>query len=120
MKRLLLLSIAFFLSACPNSSRLVSPNPPQIVDSQLCGSACERLSTLGCDEGKPVGTGIACNGDWECGHTEQCVNRWCFDTCEHFCSETQAWGVWLDPTCVSQINSCNEIDTCPTPVKNKN
>jgi len=104
------------LTGC-KTSRMVTPNPPVITDSALCGVACERLTQLSCEEGKAVSTGIACNGDWECSPGEDCVNRVCFDSCEHFCLVSQSHGVWFDLTCVSQINSCGEINFCPLSVE---
>lgn len=101
------------ISGCRSNDRSpVSPTPPVIEDSDSCAQACERLSSLGCAEGLPVASGVECVGDHDCREGSQCVDRVCHDSCETFCRETQAWGVWLQPRCVAQINACYEVDRC--------
>lgn len=115
MRMIIAIRAALFFtcaSACADR-RLVTPNPVEITDSAMCDIACSRLQQLECAEGKPVPTGVACTADWNCSAGEQCVERVCTTTCAQFCFDVQAAGVWLDPTCVAAISSCDAIDACP-------
>lgn len=67
------------------------PVPIDPGDSEMCLAACSRMEALGCEEGKPLEDGTSC---------------------VKFCVETQAAGHALNPTCLSKINSCSEIDHC--------
>jgi hypothetical protein len=71
-------------------------DPPPVVivppDTDKCPAACANLQVLGCEEGDPLGDGT---------------------TCTEFCIRTQKNGAWLDPDCVSKVQSCHEIEkTC--------
>lgn len=86
---LLLSTLAIFLltaSSCPPTP---TPHPPE--DTDKCPAACERLRELGCPEGEPLEDGT---------------------TCEDFCIQTQDEGHALNPTCVMEIDSCEEIESC--------
>lgn len=84
------------VEGCPRENE-VPWNPPVVItDSDHCKLACEHLRDLKCKEGDPVkATGDA-------GYV----------SCEDFCRETQSNGVWLNPKCVEQINTCSELETC--------
>ena len=111
MRSLVVLSIVLSVSAC-QKVQPVSPTPPIIEDTDQCAQACQRLSQLGCDEGRPVPAGVECVSDSDCRVGDQCMDRVCHASCETFCRETQAWGAWLQPRCVSQINFCGELNNC--------
>ncbi len=61
------------------------------TDTDMCPAACERLRELECSEGEDLADGTPC---------------------EIFCVETQNNGFPLNPTCVSGLQSCGEIDNC--------
>lgn len=75
------------LAGCPKPTPV--PNPPP--DTDKCPAACEKLRSLGCEEGQPLEDGT---------------------TCEQFCQATQDAGHWLNPTCIMSIESCGEIEDC--------
>ena len=60
-------------------------------DTDNCPAACQNLRALGCSEGQPLPDGTSC---------------------ERFCVETQINGMPLNPTCIMQITSCDEVDVC--------
>lgn len=99
------------LIGCPNP-RPVSPTPPVIDDSDVCVQACQHLNDLGCEEGRPVASGVECVSDSDCREGDDCVDRVCHAPCATFCRETQDWGIWLQPRCVAEINLCGDIDRC--------
>lgn len=67
------------------------PTPHIPDDTHMCADACENLRALGCQEGEQLEDG---------------------SSCESFCVETQDSGHALNPTCVSQIQACSEIESC--------
>jgi hypothetical protein len=93
----------------------ISPTPPVITDSEYCKSACLRLYELGCPEGNNVSVGIQCVADSDCNVGQQCEDRLCVVSCETFCIDSQRWGVWLNPTCVATLNSCDALESCALP-----
>lgn len=91
----------------------VTPMPPVVTDQAACPAACSNLRKLGCEEAQPIQTKVSCNLDSECGHAAVCSGGTCLASCERFCIDTENNGVWLDPVCVSSINSCSYVDNCP-------
>jgi hypothetical protein len=104
--------ILFFggcLNSCPSSPIL--PAPPEVIDADMCKPACDHLKELGCEEGEPVDTGEDCPPGMGCKDAS-CIEGVCMVTCERFCEETEKNGVWLNPTCVVNVASCDKIETC--------
>jgi len=108
-------TLLFF--ACKNNVE-ITPQPPIIVDQHMCSAACANLQSLKCEDGNYIDSKKHCDSTYECIPGQLCMSGTCHTSCEDFCIETQNAGVWLDPTCVSKINSCPEIDSCPQ-TKNK-
>lgn len=99
MKYLALLALILLALGCPPKDPVVPPpNPP--VDTDLCGEMCEHLKTLGCEEGEDV-----YNNDIP-GPVDE-PNQ----SCEDWCAEMQDKGVFINPRCVSKVESCDEIET---------
>lgn len=100
MKNLIFCSFLFILIGCPQNP--VTPKPtPIVVDTEMCDTADKHLAQL-------------CLADSE-------KNKYCCmigsptkkgKTYTQFCIEKQNQGVWLNPRCVSQITSCEQIDNC--------
>jgi hypothetical protein len=68
--------------------------PPVAIEpdgTEFCAEACARLNDLGCAEGQPLSDGTSC---------------------EVFCIQTQEKGHPLNPSCVAEISSCDEISLC--------
>lgn len=106
MRRLLhLLPLLTFLTACPGPSPGPSPNPIPTPDSALCGDMCKHIGPkdqggLGCEEGTPV-------YDSDLPGPKGVPNKSCTD----FCTGQQANGVFVNPRCVMQVKSCDEIES---------
>lgn len=108
-----------------NNDGKVTPQPPVITDSSDCEAACTNLQRLHCPEGEPIDMGDSCKASGDCKDLnnksdpkQYCgTNGHCMVTCATFCVDTQNQGVWLDPACVKQITSCEQINSCPTPKK---
>lgn len=78
------------VTACPleRSPRLTE----KPTDTMKCGIACDHMASLGCKQAQPIpidGGSVSC---------------------KTFCEETQATGVWLNPSCVEKITKCEEIE----------
>lgn len=87
-----------FLGCPPPSGPVVPPpNPP--VDTDWCGKMCDHLEGLGCEEGKPV-----YNNDLP--GPPDVPNQSCKDHCE----ELQNRGFFVNPRCVAQVKTCEEIE----------
>ena len=100
--RALLLSL-FILVGCKTGYEPV-PQPPVITDTDQCPAACDNLRTLNCEDGCGPGHESACT--YPDGGTY---------SCEDYCRNAQSNGVihvWLNPTCVKEINSCDQIEQC--------
>lgn len=96
----------------------VSPHPPVITDSDQCPAACENLRRLGCEEGQPIDVATKCGTGMDCTPGQYCESGTCHATCDQFCREMEASGVWLDPVCVSQITDCRQLNSgCPATSK---
>ncbi len=101
---LLLLAPLAFIGCQP----AVSPPP----DSNLCPQMCQHIGPadaggLGCVEGNPF-------YDSAKGGEAGVPN----ETCTEFCIHQQANGVFINPRCVIQVTSCDQIEaarakTCP-------
>ena len=97
-------TVFLYANSCNNEP---SWDPRPVSDSEYCAAACEHIgsgdSGLNCEEGKP----IEMKPD-ACASVDDvdCVS------CEKFCRDTQAEGVWLNPRCVVDIVSCDTIDSC--------
>lgn len=108
-----------------NNDGKVTPQPPVINDSHECEAACANLQRLRCPEGEPIDMGKSCKEVNQCvgldgkpDPKQYCgTNGHCMVTCVQFCIDTQNQGVWLDPACVKQITSCEQIHSCPVPKK---
>ena len=111
--------IGIFLG-CPRTTE-ITPTPPEINDQAMCKVACDHIGPEGlrCDEGLPIDMGKACLADTQCDTHQLCSAGRCIVTCERFCIDTENNGVWLDPTCVSTVKSCSEIDSCPRTIVKK-
>lgn len=97
------------LGGCPEP---VVPHPVvEPVDTNLCAKACLKMEELKCEEGQPIDMGTKCSSNAQCKIDEYCGAGTCHVSCEVFCKETQATGVWLNPTCVMSITACNQIES---------
>lgn len=110
-----IIALSLLVSGCPRIE--VTPNPPVITDQANCSSACARLKILRCEEGTDLDMKKACVTIDECGKGQTCVDGRCIVTCTQFCTDTENRGVFLDPTCVMNITSCDQIERCPLPTK---
>lgn len=99
MKRLAWLVFpAVWLLGCPPTQPPVPPpNPP--VDTDKCGEMCDHLKKLGCEEGEDL-----YNNDLPGPNGEP--NQSCADNCK----ELQDKGFFVNPRCVAQVKTCEEIE----------
>jgi hypothetical protein len=112
-------------ASCNNNHGKVTPAPPVVTDQGDCQAACDHMKDLGCVQANPTEMGTTCKFDSDCkgpdgnwDHGQSCAaNGRCIITCTNFCIATENQGVWLDPTCVKNITSCDQIDQCPLPQK---
>jgi hypothetical protein len=116
--------IVAVMSDCKVVFPIITPNPPVVTDQSDCASACDNLKFLGCKEGNPIDMGTTCHVDADCKDvhgvtdtTQACsALGTCMTTCVNFCTVTENQGVWLDPSCVAKVTSCDQIEQCPAPV----
>jgi len=101
---------------CPSVNHNTA-HPPVVTDQNKCGSACAHIGPQGlnCEEGKPIDMKKPCVNTAGCSSGQTCEVGTCTTSCEQFCIATENQGVWLDPTCVATITSCDQIDSCPLP-----
>ena len=83
--------VSLFLAGCPRPL----PVPREPPDTHLCPAACAKLDKLGCEEAEPIE-----------------MRDGSMVTCTEFCVDLQQKGHWLNPTCVSEISSCEGMDQC--------
>lgn len=83
-------------------------------DNGACNQACVKLSSLGCVEAQPLKADRQCVEDSDCPDISSCIRGECETSCLDFCIATQDNGVWLNPTCVMNIKTCDELNLCPT------
>jgi hypothetical protein len=110
--------LAAIFVGCPKSLGVTS-QPPVVTDQDQCVPACAKLKELHCADGEPIDMKKSCVIQAECGPGQTCSGGTCHASCEQFCRDTEDQGVWLDPICVSQITSCDQVDSCPTPQPKK-
>lgn len=104
------------LGGCPVSGIMVTPQPPTVVDQDKCQAACDNLKRLGCEEAEPIDMHASCFGDAECLPGQTCSTfGTCVASCVSFCVDTENQGVWLDPGCVANVKTCDQVDSCPLP-----
>lgn len=66
--------------------------PEDLEHSKLaCEKACENLKELRCPEAQSLSDGT---------------------TCETFCMDTERNGLGLNTKCLSEIEACDQINTC--------
>jgi hypothetical protein len=41
----------------------------------------------------------------------------CTVSCVDFCIDVENHGIWLDPACVANIKTCEQISNCPESVR---
>lgn len=91
MKTLIFVAFAILLVGCPHNPVVHHP-----TDTASCGTACQHLRDLKCEEGSPLPDGT---------------------TCEGFCQSTQNSGHALVPSCVVNIKQCTDMNNldafCP-------
>ncbi len=95
MRPLLALALVMATLVGCASCRSTPVGPENVVDAgddDACGRACRRLTTLGCPEAEPTDAGA---------------------TCVAVCRDAEASGVVsLEPECVANVASCDDIDSC--------
>ena len=101
-----MLPFLLILTACSNCSPAQERpidyrDTPVVKDSDSCGTAQKHLNDL-------------CNADpsknsYCCAVVEDTKKGKNFET---FCHETQDNGIFIDPTCLSSIVDCSQIDMC--------
>lgn len=109
--------------SCHNVTPGVTPAPPVVTDQSQCQAACDNLKVLGCAEANPIDMGTQCKHDADCVgpdgkpdvYQSCAANGACIISCVNFCTSTEKNGVWLDPTCVALIVTCDQIESCPAP-----
>jgi hypothetical protein len=91
MKTLLLVA-ALSTAWCSN------PGPPTPIDPEprppataSCASMCDRMRSLGCEEGEPTEGGASC---------------------EMYCENAQASPSPLPVACMTQVRSCEQVPRC--------
>lgn len=73
-----------------NKNNKINNPPHEITDTNLCSLAEKNLKLHHCKEGEPTKTG---------------------KTFTEVCNNAQAHNIWFNPSCLSQINDCQEITT---------
>lgn len=105
-----------FVVSCSNftakNQRGLVPQPPIVTDQNMCSRACDNLTKLKCPESQPIKLARRCSPQTKCDSGQSCVNGNCTVPCVTFCIQTQNVGVWLNPSCVANIRTCNDIDAC--------
>jgi hypothetical protein len=104
MRRTLLLLSFLGLIGCPPLRQAPSPSPTVPPDSDLCGAMCKHIGPraqggLGCEEGESV-------YDSDRPGKRGVPNK----SCEDFCREQQAHGVFVNPRCIMKVETCSEIE----------
>lgn len=99
MKRLawLVFPVVWLLGCPPSQPPVPPPNPP--VDTDKCGEMCDHLKKLGCEEGGDLYNNDLPGPDGE-------PNQSCADNCK----ELQDKGFFVNPRCVAQVTTCEEIE----------
>jgi hypothetical protein len=97
----LVLSFSVLILGCPIQPQSPSPHPVIPPDSDLCAAMCNHIGPKGlwCEEGNAV-------YDSDLPGPPDVPNL----TCETWCKNEQANGVFINPRCVAQVKSCSEIE----------
>lgn len=82
---------------CGKSTDLPKPDAPP--DTDWCRTMCDHLFQLGCEEGDDV-----YNSDLP--GTPGVPNQ----GCREFCEDLQNKGLAVNPRCVAQVDSCDQIE----------
>lgn len=95
------LAVVALLVGCPPPKDPVVPPPTPPPDTDWCGTMCDHLKMLGCEEGEPV-----YNND-KPGPVDV-PNQ----SCEEWCTELQDPDhlYFINPRCVSEVTSCDQIE----------
>lgn len=103
MKNLLSIAIAFsFLGIDCNQAYVTPPKPtPVVVDTDLCQTAEAHLKSL-CDS-NPTNNLYCCQVVTPTKKGKSYAE---------FCREKQEQGLFLNPKCVSEVISCDQVDVC--------
>lgn len=64
---------------------------PVVTDTNYCKVAEEHLLSLSCEVAKPTKKEVVF---------------------EEFCKQTQQAGVFINPKCLSEVKTCEEVDVC--------
>lgn len=80
----------FFLVLVAGCPCPPGPHPVEPSGTDDCTAACAKMQELGCEEGTDLDDGT---------------------TCVEFCVDTQQSGHALNPTCLKDISSCEDIET---------
>ncbi len=102
MIRILLALLAFFtFASCVRGADAPGPSPIVVPDTDECKAMCDHLGRggLNCEEGLPV-----YNSDRP--GPKDVPN----ESCEEFCRDTQAMGVFLNPRCLKSVPTCGQIE----------
>jgi hypothetical protein len=96
------LLLYLLLVSCGNGYswlRAVDPEPEPVIVSakgaDLCGSACDRMAKLACQEASPI---LLKDGG--------------VLTCEVFCAQQHQDGINWNTYCLSNITTCADIPAC--------
>lgn len=108
MKKLFAILPFVFMFACAHCGESIKPTPLP-PDIHMCKVACDHIGPegLNCPDGQPIDMLFPDKNGCEDG-----VNETTCVSCEKFCKDTMNQRVWLEPTCVSQIVSCDQIESC--------
>ena len=94
-------SLAILAPACPPSNPPTPHTTPVVKDTAMCSDADVHITQL-------------CNAD----HIK---NKYCCDVVAptkkgksftQFCTEKQNEGLFLNPSCLAQVTSCEQINVC--------
>lgn len=97
-----LLLSTMFQNCLPSTTDPVPPRPTPIpIDTNMCQSAEQHLQQL-CDADKV-------NNSYCCAVAAPTKKG---KTFTQFCEQKQNDGVFLNPKCLSEVKTCNDIDSC--------
>jgi hypothetical protein len=101
MRRFAALLALLSVCSCPSTPSPVSPNPLPAPDTASCAAMCDHIGPKGlnCAEGKDV-------YDSDKPGPVGVPNS----TCAQFCQYEQDNGIFVNPKCVAQVPSCEEIE----------
>ncbi len=99
-----------------------SQAPSNITDQGNCALACGHMASIGCIQSQPISMPGTCRANTDCKGPDGAPDQFqtcsalgtCMVTCTNLCISTENNGVWLNPTCVLGITSCDQVDSCVT------